>query len=52
MNKRTCFFCEIAAGRAPALVVYENDAVVCLLPTELVVYGHALIIPIEVLDSE
>ncbi len=42
-----CVFCDIVNKQAPALVVYETEAVLCFLPRKLQVYGHTLIIPKE-----
>jgi histidine triad (HIT) family protein len=51
MEKLPCSFCEIAAKRAPALIVYENDRVIGLLPKKLEVYGHTLLLPREHFES-
>jgi histidine triad (HIT) family protein len=40
-----CIFCEIAAGRAPASVVYEDEAALAFMDIQPVNTGHVLIIP-------
>ncbi|NLS77063.1 MAG: HIT family protein [Chloroflexi bacterium] len=40
-----CIFCEIAAGRAPASVVYEDDEALAFMDIHPVTPGHTLIIP-------
>lgn len=41
----SCIFCQIVAKEKPAHIVYENEHVLALLPKEMEVYGHTLIIP-------
>jgi histidine triad (HIT) family protein len=40
-----CIFCAIAAKRAPASIVYENENAVAFLDIHPVVEGHTLVIP-------
>ena len=40
-----CVFCEIIAGTAPAIRVYEDDAVLGILDIRPFTRGHALVIP-------
>jgi len=40
-----CVFCEIVAGRAPALVVAENDLAIAILDIQPLAEGHCLVIP-------
>lgn len=40
-----CIFCEIAAGRAPARVVYEDGEHLAFFPLEHVQPGHVVLIP-------
>ncbi len=40
-----CVFCEIAAGRAPAYKVYEDDQTVAFLDLFPITRGHLLVIP-------
>lgn len=40
-----CDFCEIAAGRSPAEIVFEDDDSVAFIPLRPAAVGHALIIP-------
>ncbi len=40
MNLTTCFICEIAAGRIPTWVIYQDADVICFLPKTLEAYGH------------
>jgi histidine triad (HIT) family protein len=42
---KQCVFCEIAKGRSPASVIYEDSDVMALLDINPVQRGHALIIP-------
>jgi histidine triad (HIT) family protein len=42
-----CPFCEIAAGRAPAMIVEEWDDALAIAPLNPVVEGHILVIPRE-----
>lgn len=40
-----CIFCTIAAKRAPAAVIYENDDALAFLDIHPVTEGHVLVIP-------
>ena len=40
-----CIFCAIAAKRAPASIVYENEDVIAFLDIHPVVEGHTLVVP-------
>ena len=40
----TCVFCEIAAGRAPAHIVAEDEHSLCLLDINPFTEGHCLVI--------
>jgi len=40
-----CIFCEIAKGRSPASVIYEDSDVMVLLDINPVQRGHALVVP-------
>jgi histidine triad (HIT) family protein len=40
-----CVFCEIAAGRGRASIVYEDDLVIGFLDISPINLGHTLIIP-------
>ncbi len=40
-----CIFCAIAAKRAPASIVYENQKAIAFLDIHPVVEGHTLVIP-------
>jgi histidine triad (HIT) family protein len=40
-----CVFCEIAAGRVPASIVYEDDDHVAFLDARPLFEGHTLLIP-------
>lgn len=40
-----CVFCEIAAGRTPASVVYRDERVTAFLDHRPVTPGHLLVIP-------
>ena len=42
---KPCVFCEIAAGRSPASVIYEDGDVMALLDINPVQKGHSLVIP-------
>lgn len=42
-----CIFCRIASGEAPSDTVYEDDASIAILPEEIEVKGHTLILPKE-----
>jgi len=43
--ERDCLFCAIAAGDAPAEVVYEDDETVAFLDIHPAAPGHILVIP-------
>jgi len=43
----TCAFCEIAAGRVPAEIVWRNENTVAFLDHRPLFPGHVLLIPIE-----
>ncbi len=38
-----CVFCQIAAGTAPARIVYETDDLLCFFPQQPELLGHTLI---------
>lgn len=40
-----CVFCDIAAGEAPASVVYDDAAVIAFLDINPVTPGHLLVVP-------
>ena len=40
-----CVFCDIAAGRAPAKIVYEDDVVIAFLDIDPINEGHVLVVP-------
>lgn len=40
-----CVFCDIAAGRQPATLVYENDLTIAFLDLRQHHPGHTLVIP-------
>ncbi|MDQ1299813.1 MAG: histidine triad family protein [Patescibacteria group bacterium] len=40
-----CIFCQIVERDAPATIVFENEAVLGILPIEPITEGHTLIIP-------
>ena len=40
-----CIFCKIIKGELQNLTIYENENVKCIIPKEMEVYGHTLIIP-------
>ena len=42
-----CIFCQIAAGHAPASIVYEDDTALAFMDINPVTSGHLLIIPKE-----
>ena len=44
---KPCVFCEIAAGRTPAHLVYEDDRWVAFLDARPLFPGHALVVPRE-----
>jgi histidine triad (HIT) family protein len=40
-----CIFCDIIEKKLPAYIVYEDDDVLAILPKEIEVYGHTLVMP-------
>ena len=42
-----CIFCAIAAKRAPASIVYQDEATVAFLDIHPIARGHTLVIPRE-----
>lgn len=40
-----CIFCDIAAGKSPASVIYQDEDVMALLDVNPVQRGHSLVIP-------
>lgn len=40
-----CVFCEIAAGRLPASIVYEDNMVLAIMDINPVNPGHVMVIP-------
>ncbi len=40
-----CIFCDIAAGEAPASVIYQDDSVLAFMDITPVNLGHVLIVP-------
>lgn len=40
-----CLFCEIVAGRAPASMVYQDDATIAFMDLFPVHPGHLLVVP-------
>lgn len=42
---RTCIFCQIAKGRAPATVVRQWHDAIAIVPLDPVVDGHVIVIP-------
>ncbi len=45
VGPETCVFCDIAARKAPAYVVYEDGATLAFLDLFPFTRGHALVIP-------
>jgi histidine triad (HIT) family protein len=45
MNAADCPFCAIAAGRAPASMVVDDDAVLAFMDLRQAVPGHVLVVP-------
>jgi histidine triad (HIT) family protein len=41
----SCIFCAIAAGRAPAVVVYEDEHTMAFMDINPATRGHVLVIP-------
>lgn len=46
MESHTCIFCEIAAGRAPASIVYRDEVVCAFMDIRPINPGHLLVIPL------
>ena len=44
-EKGSCVFCEIAAGKAPAQIICENELSICLLDIHPYAQGHCLVVP-------
>jgi len=44
-GKHKCPFCAIIAGDAPATIIHETEAMVCILDAYPVSDGHALLLP-------
>lgn len=42
-----CVFCEIVAGRAPAIRIYEDDEYLAILDIRPFTRGHTLVVPKE-----
>lgn len=40
-----CIFCEIAAGRAPASIAYEDEDVLAFMDLNPALHGHLLVMP-------
>jgi histidine triad (HIT) family protein len=40
-----CIFCRIIKREVPAEVLFEDDAVICILDINPIHYGHTLVIP-------
>jgi len=40
-----CIFCEIAAGKAPVEIIYEDENILSFLDIKPLNIGHALVIP-------
>lgn len=47
----SCVFCEIAAGREPAAIVFEDEHCVAFLDRRPVFHGHTLLVPREHFDT-
>jgi len=45
MTEAKCVFCEIAAGRAPAYIVHQNELSLAILDIHPYTKGHCLVIP-------
>jgi histidine triad (HIT) family protein len=43
----TCIFCDIAAGTAPASVVYRDEACIAFMDIQPVTPGHLLVVPLQ-----
>ncbi|WP_111495771.1 HIT family protein [Marinobacter bohaiensis] len=44
---RACIFCEIAQGKAPKALVYEDDHCLAFMDIHPLGDGHVLVIPVE-----
>lgn len=42
---KDCIFCKIINKLEPALIILENEHIMCLLPIKMEVPGHTIIIP-------
>ena len=42
-----CIFCKIINKEIPSYTVYENETVIAILPLNMEIYGHTLVIPKE-----
>lgn len=40
-----CIFCKIINKELPAHIVYEDNDVLAILPKDMEIYGHTLVIP-------
>lgn len=40
-----CVFCKIIDEKLPSIIIYENEYVKCIVPKEVEVYGHTLVVP-------
>jgi histidine triad (HIT) family protein len=47
----TCLFCEIAAGRVPAEIVWRDNGAVAFLDHRPLFPGHVLLIPAEHVET-
>ena len=45
MTDTPCIFCDIAAGKAPASIVYSDDDVLAFMDIQPVNPGHLLVVP-------
>lgn len=45
MTATSCTFCDIAAGKAPASIVYTDDGVLAFMDIQPVNPGHLLVVP-------
>lgn len=43
--KIDCIFCKIIRKEIPSLKVFEDENCLCIIPKDMEVYGHILIIP-------
>ena len=43
----SCVFCEIAAGRAPAYIIFRSANVIAFLDQYPVESGHTLVVPVK-----